>query len=127
MSKTLYLCSLATFFSLLSFSAAAAIEPGISDRYKPAKPPLEVVDNDEIEHQYDVHERRKRNRLQQILRNHRLGYYEGASVSRRLSTYGRQQAVREAYALSPTLGDTVNHMLWRQRLNSDDLIDIILR
>ena len=112
MSKTLCLCGLATVFTLLSFSATAAIEPGISDRYKPAKPPLEVVDNDEIERQYDVNTRRKRNRLQQILRNHRLGYYEGIGGSRRLTTYGRQQVVREAYALSPTLGATVNYMLW---------------
>lgn len=109
----------------LSFNAEAKLEPGISDRYKPAKPPealqQQVHSTDGIEY------RHKRYRLKRIVRNLRRGYYDGRSVSRRLEYDGRRRAVNFGREFDPAAGDVLNHMLIRHGINADDFIEIVLR
>ena len=118
--------SCVAFVLFLSFNACAALDPGISDRYKPAKPPLEAVQEQALGSRVAKY-LNKRYRLKRIVRNLRRGYYDGHSVSRRLEYDGRRRAVNFGRELDPVAGDTLNHMLLRHSINADDFIDIILR
>lgn len=110
----------------LSFNACAALEPGISDRYKPAKPPLEAV-QEQLVNGNAAGYRHKRYRLKRIVRNLRRDYYDGRGVWRRLEYDGRRRAVNLGREFDPRIGDMLNHILTRHGINADDIIDIMLR
>lgn len=114
------------FALFLSFNACAALEPGISDRYKPAKPPLEAV-QEQLVNGNAAGYRHKRYRLKRIMRNLRRDYYDGRGVWHRLEYDGRRRAVNLGREFDPRIGDTLNHILTRHGINADDIIDIMLR